>query len=87
MTCGRIARASLSVGLVLWLYTLALPPILPAAWLQTLARTPLDPLHLLGLGQVTPLVHGVIWSLGANLAVLAAFAAVAASALYVWGVA
>ncbi len=69
------ARASLSVGLVLWLYTLALPPILPAAWLQTLARTPLDPLHLLGLGQVTPLVHGVIWSLGANLAVLAAFAA------------
>ncbi|MDP3907413.1 PAS-domain containing protein [Novosphingobium sp.] len=69
------ARASLSVGLVLWLYTLALPPILPAAWLAWLALTPLDPLHLLGLGQVSPLVHGVIWSLGANLAVLAAFAA------------
>ncbi len=69
------ARASLGVGLVLWLYTLALPPILPAAWLAWLAQTPLDPLHLLGMGQVSPLVHGVIWSLGANLAVLAAFAA------------
>lgn len=69
------ARASLAVGAVLWLYTLALPPILPAAWLAWLAQTPLDPLHLLGTGQVSPLVHGVMWSLGANLTVLALFAA------------
>ena len=69
------ARASLSVGLVLWLYTLALPPILPEAWLAWLEQTPFDPLHLLGVGDISPLVHGVIWSLGANLAVLAAFAA------------
>ena len=69
------ARASLSVGLALWLYTLALPPILPAAWLDWLGQTPFDPLHLLGMGDISPLVHGVFWSLGANLAVLAAFAA------------
>ena len=69
------ARASLTVGLVLWLYTLALPPIMPTTWLAALADTPLDPLHLLGMGTVSPLVHGVIWSLGANLAVLAIFAA------------
>lgn len=65
------ARASLAVGLVLWLYTLALPPILPLAWREALAGTPLDPLRLLGIGKATPLVHGVFWSLGANVAVLA----------------
>ena len=65
------ARASLAVGLVLWLYTLALPPILPLAWREALAGTALDPLRLLGIGKATPLVHGVFWSLGANVAVLA----------------
>ena len=63
------ARASLAAGLGLWLYTLALPPILPLGWRAALAAGPLDPLHLLGLGHATPLVHGVGWSLGVNLAV------------------
>ncbi len=69
------ARASLAAGLVLWLYTLALPPIVPLRWLEALARTPLDPLHLLGIGMGSPLVHGVFWSLGANLSVYALLAA------------
>lgn len=62
------ARASLAAGLVLWLYTLGLPPILPTAWLDLLAAGPFDPLRLFGIGHASPLVHGVVWSLGANLA-------------------
>ena len=69
------ARASLSVGLALWLYTLALPPVLPEGWMHALAGGPLDPLRLLGIGHGSPLVHGVMWSLGANLAVFVAVAA------------
>ncbi len=69
------ARASLAVGLVLWLYTLGLPPVLPAAWLQTLAGGPFDPLRLLGIGHAAPVVHGVVWSLGANMLVHALVAA------------
>ena len=65
------ARASLLTGLWLWLYTLALPPILPREVLTLLQGTPVDPLRLLGIGQASPLVHGVAWSLSANLAVLA----------------
>lgn len=65
---GLAARASLGAGLVLWLYTLALPPILPEAWRAWLAAGPLDPLRLLGIGHAPPLVHGVLWSLGVNLA-------------------
>jgi Na+/proline symporter len=45
------ARASLSVGLALWLYTLALPPVVPTAWLDALAGTAIDPLRLLGIGR------------------------------------
>ena len=69
------ARASLLAGLLLWLYTLALPPILPANWLAVLAGTPADPLNLLGIGSSSPLVHGVIWSLGVNIAVFSALTA------------
>lgn len=69
------ARASLLAGLVLWLYTLALPPILPGNWLAALASTPLDPLRLFGIGSPTPLVHGVLWSLGVNVTVFAALSA------------
>lgn len=60
------ARVSLLVGFVLWFYTLALPPILPQPWLETLRAGPLDPLQLFGIAQARPLVHGVVWSLGAN---------------------
>ena len=63
------ARASLSTGLALWLYTLALPPILPTDWLALLSGTPFDPLKLFGIGKASPLVHGVLWSLGCNLAI------------------
>jgi Na+/proline symporter/CheY-like chemotaxis protein len=69
------ARASLSVGLALWLYTLALPPILPDVWLSAMRAGPFDPLDLFGIGRASPLVHGVGWSLGANLAVYALVAA------------
>lgn len=69
------ARASLLAGLLLWLYTLALPPILPANWLAMVAGTPADPLNLLGIGSPSPLVHGVIWSLGVNIAVFSALTA------------
>lgn len=68
-------RLSLMVGFALWLWTLALPPILPESWLAALAQTPLDPLRLFGIGNAPPLVHGVLWSLTLNLAVLAATAA------------
>lgn len=65
----RAARASIAVGLAFWVYTLALPPILPADWMAAISHTPLAPYHLLGLGSASPLVHGVVWSLGANQAV------------------
>ena len=65
------ARASLSVGLALWIYTLGLPPVLPTGWLDALSGSFADPLRLLGAGSLSPLAHGVFWSLGANLAVYA----------------
>lgn len=61
-------RVSLILGLVLWLYTLALPQVLPISWLDLLRHGPLDPLRLLGIGKASPLVHGIVWSLGANFA-------------------
>ncbi|MFA7588707.1 MAG: PAS-domain containing protein, partial [Novosphingobium sp.] len=69
------ARASIATGLVLWLYTLALPPILPDEWLAWLASGALDPLRLFGIGEAQPLLHGAVWSLGCNLAVLTLVAA------------
>ncbi|WP_116970276.1 PAS-domain containing protein, partial [Blastomonas sp. UPD001] len=61
------ARVSLSIGFGLWLYTLALPPILPDGWLAVLEGTFADPMRLFGIGNASPLVHGVAWSLGCNL--------------------
>lgn len=69
------AQASLATGLVLWLYTLALPPVLPETWLAMLSGTLFDPVRLFGIGRATPFVHGVGWSLGCNLAVYALIAA------------
>ncbi|WP_225011248.1 hybrid sensor histidine kinase/response regulator [Novosphingobium percolationis] len=68
-------RASLATGFMLWLWTLALPPILPPAWLEALRGTLLDPLRLFGIGHAPPLVHGVLWSLSANLVILFAASA------------
>ena len=59
-------RVSLAAGFGLWLWTLALPPVLPPAWLAMLQATPLAPDHLFGLGHASPLVHGVAWSLTVN---------------------
>ncbi|KPF76111.1 histidine kinase [Blastomonas sp. AAP25] len=61
------ARVSLSVGFALWLYTLALPPILPDMVAHALSGSLFDPLRLFGIGNASPLVHGVAWSLGCNL--------------------
>ena len=63
-------RWSLGAGFALWLWTLALPPILPPSWRVGLQGTPFDPLHLLGVGHASALVHGVLWSLMVNGAVL-----------------
>ncbi len=68
-------RASLGMGLVLWFYTLALPPILPDTAMAALAGTIADPLRLFGIGTASPIVHGVFWSLGVNVAVFAALSA------------
>lgn len=72
---ARAARASLLTGLLLWLYTLALPPVFPVSWLAVLEGTLFDPTRLLGIGHASPLVHGVVWSLSANLVVLGLTAA------------
>ena len=72
------ARLSLLVGLILWSYTLALPQIMPEMWLDGLSGGPFDPLRLFGIGNASPLVHGVMWSLGANIFVLALLMARAA---------
>lgn len=72
------ARISLLVGLILWSYTLALPQIMPTPWLDGLSGSAFDPLRLFGIGNASPLVHGVMWSLGANIFVLALLMARAA---------
>jgi signal transduction histidine kinase/Na+/proline symporter/ActR/RegA family two-component response regulator len=63
-------RLSLAAGFALWLWTLALPPILPPSWLAGMQGMPFDPLHLFGVGHASPLVHGVLWSLAINCLVL-----------------
>lgn len=69
------ARASLTVGLILWAYTLALPPILPESWIAFLSAGALAPERLFGIGRSSAFVHGVVWSVGLNLAVYALIAA------------
>lgn len=61
------AKAGLSVGLVLWGYTLFLPELLSGATLARLNGTALDPYALFGLSGLSPISHGTFWSLGANL--------------------
>ncbi len=63
------ARYSLIAGLIVWFYTLALPQILGPSVLAVLAAGPFDPYHLFGLGALSPISHGAVWSLGLNLAV------------------
>lgn len=69
------AKVALAAGTLLWLYTLALPPILPPGWRAALAGSLADPQHLFGLGAMPPLTHGVVWSLGLNLLLMALLSA------------
>lgn len=69
------AKAGLSCGLLLWAYTLLWPTIAPPALLVPLAGSFADPLALFGVRGFSPLTHGVLWSLGVNLAASALVAA------------
>ena len=61
------AKAGLLVGLAVWGYTLFLPELLAPEQLKPLAGTVADPLALMGLTGLSPISHGTLWSLGANL--------------------
>lgn len=62
------AKAGLVAGLLMWTWTLALPQVGGEAWLDLLAGTAVDPHALLGVDGLSPISHGTLWSLGANLA-------------------
>lgn len=59
------AMAGLGTGLLLWCYTLFLPSL--GALPRSLDHGLFDPIALLGVGQLSPIVHGALWSLGGNL--------------------
>jgi Na+/proline symporter/signal transduction histidine kinase/CheY-like chemotaxis protein len=61
------AKAGLMTGLIVWIYTLAIPQMAGEAWLATLKGTLVDPVALLGIDGLSPISHGTIWSIGANL--------------------
>ncbi len=70
--CG--AMAGIVIGFFVWAYTLLLPSFADSGWIAAslLADGPfgiawLNPRALLGL-EMNPLSHGVLWSLGLNLA-------------------
>jgi signal transduction histidine kinase/Na+/proline symporter/CheY-like chemotaxis protein len=63
--------AGIGAGGLVWAYTLLVPAVAPPAWLAPLRGTALDPHALLGIEGLRPVGHGVLWSLGANLAVMA----------------
>ncbi len=61
------AKAGLIAGLLMWTWTLALPQVGGEPWLDLLAGTLIDPHALLGVDGLSPISHGALWSLGANL--------------------
>lgn len=68
------AFAAISAGFIGWVYTVVVPAFCATGWLppEWLTDGPagfaaLNPRALLGL-HVDPLVHGILWSLGPNLA-------------------
>lgn len=63
------AKLSLLTGLVVWFYTLALPQLLGTSFTAKLSGTILDPYRLGGIGELGPISHGAMWSLGLNLLV------------------
>lgn len=64
-------QAGLLAGLIVWAYTLFWPTVAPREALDAAAYGLLDPQGLFGvrswIGGLSPLVHGVVASLGANL--------------------
>ncbi|MDF0543572.1 PAS domain-containing hybrid sensor histidine kinase/response regulator [Sphingobium sp. H39-3-25] len=65
------AKAGLTTGLLLWLYTLFLPGIGAGILPQSLAGSLIDPRALLGVKGLSLITHGALWSLGGNLLVFA----------------
>lgn len=61
------AKAGLGVGLLLWLYTLALPEVASTSFLVSFGHSPFNPNALLGIDGLSPISHGALWSLGGNL--------------------
>lgn len=64
---ARAIRAGLLGGVLLWFYTLFLPSI---GGLPVPAGSLLHPYALFGLELGSPIVHGALWSLGANVLLL-----------------
>ncbi len=61
------AKAGLLAGLAVWGYTLFLPELAAPDLLKPLHGTLADPLALMGLTGLSPISHGALWSLGANM--------------------
>jgi Na+/proline symporter/signal transduction histidine kinase/PAS domain-containing protein/ActR/RegA family two-component response regulator len=73
----RGVMLGLAAGGALWAYTLLLPAYLGADTLTAWANARglgalLNPHALMGLSGLDPLTHGVIWSLGVNIAIMVA---------------
>ena len=76
---ARGAIAGIVAGFALWAYTLLLPWVIKAGWISNdimvggpLGLTFLRPQELFYL-QFSPLAHGVLWSLGANIIAYVSF--------------
>ncbi len=69
------AKAGLSAGLLVWSYTLFFPNILDPSLIAPLKGTLIDPHALLGIGGLSTITHGTLWSLAANMAFHSLFAA------------
>jgi Na+/proline symporter/signal transduction histidine kinase/CheY-like chemotaxis protein len=61
------AKAGLTVGMIVWCWTLAFPQIAPSMMIDQFAGTVLDPTALFGIDGLSPISHGTLWSLGTNM--------------------
>ena len=82
------AMAGLSIGFLIWLYSLLLPSLansvwIPAAFVALLndQTSLINPYQLLGMSFADPLTHGVFWSLLANISAYIYFSFRAQSSL------
>jgi len=67
---ARGAMTGMIAGFVLWVYTLLVPTFADAGFVGLSAiPAALNPEALLGLSGLDRLIHGVVWSLGVNIAV------------------